>query len=67
MAEGRAHISMERKSDMSIYGWITMILSVGGATVLLVWCFYKALTIPHETERLHGFDAAEELPDRDKH
>lgn len=51
---------------MSIYGWLTLVLSVGGSTVLLVWCFYKALTIPQEVEKLHGYDAAEERVPHDE-
>lgn len=44
---------------MSIYAWMTMIISVGGVTFLLLWCFYKILTTPDEIEKIHGFEASE--------
>lgn len=37
-------------------GWIIMLLSVGGVVALFVWCVYKVLTTPEETEHLHGFE-----------
>jgi hypothetical protein len=46
---------------MTLSGWIIMILSVGTVTLLLTWCVYKVLTIPEETEHLHGFE--QETPD----
>lgn len=42
-----------------------MILSVGGVTLLTVWCFYKTMTIPHETEKMHGYDISN-MPDNPK-
>ena len=39
---------------MTIYGWITMLLSVGSVVFFLSWCFYKALSTPQEPEKLHG-------------
>jgi hypothetical protein len=36
-------------------GWIVMILSVGSVTVLFLWCLWKVLSTPEETEKLHGF------------
>lgn len=51
---------------MTIYGWITMIISVGGVTGLMVWCFYKTLTIPNETEKLHGYDISNMPRDPEK-
>ncbi len=44
---------------MTIYGWLVMFGSVGAVVTLMSWCFYKALTVPQETEKLHGYDAAE--------
>jgi|TARA_B110000438_G_scaffold175584_1_gene167797 hypothetical protein len=46
---------------MSTGGWIIMLLSVGGVTSLLLWCIYKGLTTPGETDKLHGFEG--ETPD----
>ncbi len=39
---------------MTIGGWITMILSVGSVTLLLVWCIWKVLKTPEATRHLHG-------------
>ena len=39
---------------MTIGGWITMIVSVGFVTILLVWCMWKVLTTPEATKHLHG-------------
>lgn len=46
---------------MTLSGWIIMFISVGSVTALLSWCVYKVLTIPRETERVHGFE--QETPD----
>ena len=46
---------------MTSSGWIIMILSVGAVSALLIWCVYKVLTIPEETEHIHGFE--QETPD----
>lgn len=46
---------------MTSSGWIIMILSVGAVSALLTWCVYKVLTIPQETEHIHGFE--QETPD----
>lgn len=43
-----------------------MIISVGGVTGLMVWCFYKTLTIPNETEKLHGYDISNMPRDPEK-
>lgn len=40
-----------------------MLISVGTVTALLVWCVYKVLTIPKETEHIHGFE--QETPDKE--
>lgn len=47
---------------MTIGGWIVLILSVSSVTVLFVWCIWKVLSIPEETEKLHGFEF--ETPDQ---
>lgn len=46
---------------MTIYGWLVMLLSVGSVVVLFIWCIYKVLTVPGETEHIHGFES--EPPD----
>lgn len=35
-------------------GWIAMLLSVGGVTLLLGWCIYKVLSTPESTRHLHS-------------
>jgi hypothetical protein len=46
---------------MTLAGWLIMAISVGLVTALLIWCVYKVLTVPNETERVHGFE--QETPD----
>lgn len=46
---------------MTAAGWFIMILSVGSVSALLVWCIYKVLSTPQETEHIHGFE--QEPPD----
>lgn len=46
---------------MTTAGWIIMLLSVGSVSLLLVWCIYKVLTTPEETDHIHGFE--QEPPD----
>jgi len=41
---------------MTTSGLIVMLLSVGTVTVLFVWCIYKVLSTPHETEKVHGVE-----------
>jgi len=48
---------------MTIAGFLIMLVSVGFATGLFVWCLYKVLTTQGESEHLHGFEA--EPPDVD--
>lgn len=43
-------------------GWMVMTLAVGGATALVVWCFYKVFSTPGSTEHLHS-QADIETPD----
>lgn len=50
---------------MTAGGWMVMLVSVGMVTAAFVWCLWKVLTTPEETEKVHGFefetpDAAEE-------
>ncbi len=42
-------------------GWTVMILSVGIVTGVFVWCLWKVLATPDESEKLHGFSF--ETPD----
>lgn len=46
---------------MNTGGWIIMGLSVGTVSLLFVWCIYRVLTTPGETEHMHGFEM--ETPD----
>jgi hypothetical protein len=46
---------------MTPSGWTVMVLSVGSVTLLFLWCVWKVLTTPDETEKLHGFSF--ETPD----
>ena len=46
---------------MTIAGWIIMLVSIGTVSALFLWCFYKVLKTPGETERLRGFEI--ETPD----
>lgn len=48
---------------MTAAGWLIMVLSVGCVCALLVWCVYKVLSIPDETEHVHGFE--QETPDNE--
>jgi hypothetical protein len=49
---------------MSTAGWIILILSVGTFSSLFVWCIWKVMTIPGESEHVHGFEV--ETPDVSK-
>jgi hypothetical protein len=46
---------------MTTGGWIVMALSVGTVTSLLTFCIWKVLTVPGESEHVHGFEF--ETPD----
>jgi len=46
---------------MTTAGWFIMILSVGTVSALLIWCIFKVITTPEETEHIHGFE--QETPD----
>lgn len=41
---------------MTLWGWLTMLASVGGTTAWVIWCFWRVLRTPDETEKLHGID-----------
>lgn len=41
---------------MTLAGWIIMAGSVGGTTAWVVWCFWKVLSTPEETEKIHGIE-----------
>jgi len=43
-------------------GWVVMLLSVGGVTLLLAWCIYKVFATPGSTARIHS-QADIETPD----
>jgi hypothetical protein len=42
-------------------GWIIMLVSVGSVTALFLWCIWKVLTTPGESDHVHGFEI--ETPD----
>jgi hypothetical protein len=46
---------------MTVGGWIVMLVSVISVTVVFIWCLWKVLTTPDESEKLHGFSV--ETPD----
>lgn len=39
---------------LTVAGWIVMLASVGFVTLLLIWCIWKVLSTPGETEHLHS-------------
>jgi hypothetical protein len=39
---------------MNLWGWLIMLASVLGTTAWVVWCFWKVLRTPEETDKLHG-------------
>lgn len=46
---------------MTAGGWVVLGMSVGVVVALFLWCVWKVLTTPGETERMHGFEF--ETPD----
>jgi hypothetical protein len=38
---------------MTSAGWMVMAFSVGTVTILFLWCVYKVLTAPEQTENVH--------------
>ena len=49
---------------MTLGGWLILVPSVGTVVGLFVWCIYKVLSTPSETEKLHGFDT--HTPDEER-
>ena len=44
---------------MTALGWIFMLVSVGGVTILTAWCFYRVLGAPPEAEtKIKDFHSA---------
>ena len=39
---------------MSLYGWVILVISVGGTTGFLVWCLARVLKNHSQKGRLHG-------------
>jgi hypothetical protein len=39
---------------MTAAGWIFLIVSCGGVTVLTLWCFWRVLTLPTAAEDIHA-------------
>ena len=37
---------------MSLTGWLTMIISIGGVLAVAAWAYYKVLSTPRETGHL---------------
>lgn len=50
---------------MNLWGWIIMLLSVGGTTFSIIWCIIRVLSKPGETEKIHG-QIDIHTPDRDQ-
>ncbi len=48
---------------MTLGGWIVMVVSVATVTAAFVWCLWKVLTTPEESEKVHAFEF--ETPDVD--
>lgn len=46
---------------MTSGGWFVLAVSVGAVVALFVWCVWKVLTTPGESEHMHGFEF--ETPD----
>ncbi len=43
----------ESPAPLSVYGWITMVIAVGGVALFLGWCIYKIVMTPGSTGHLH--------------
>lgn len=48
---------------MTIEGWLTMIISIGGVLTLAVWCFSKVLAQPKPEDDLSRIEL--QTPDMD--
>lgn len=59
-----AQQAMTEDFHLTAGGWGVMLLSVGFVTGLLLWCMWRVLATPGETEHLHS-QADIETPDID--
>jgi hypothetical protein len=50
---------------MTTGGLLIMILSVGTVTSLFAWCVWKVLTLPSESDKVHGV-VAKHTPDEEE-
>ena len=50
---------------MSLTGWLTMIVSIGGVLTAAAWAYYKVLSTPKETEHL-GPEYFESMPEEER-
>lgn len=41
---------------MTLSGLLVMLLSVSTVTSLFIWCVFKVLTTPQETEKVHAVE-----------
>ncbi|MFW5830137.1 MAG: hypothetical protein ACOCXA_07740, partial [Planctomycetota bacterium] len=55
--------SSGRRSGMTLMGWIIMLLSVGGVSLLFALCILRVIRTPGASGHLHGFEM--ETPDHD--
>jgi hypothetical protein len=51
---------------MTIAGWITLIVSVGGVTALFVWCVIRVLTTPPRDHELAHVEPIEQSKANDR-
>lgn len=49
---------------MTTGGFIIMIISVGTVSLLFVWCIWKVLSTPGESEHIHGYEG--DLPESER-
>lgn len=56
-----AQDATENVTELTVGGWIVMLLSVGFVTCLLAWCIVKVLREPDAEHRLHS--SLDEPPD----
>lgn len=38
---------------MTAAGWLFLIVSCGGVTALVLWCFWRVLSLPAPSEEIH--------------
>ncbi len=48
---------------MNDAGWIVLGLSLGGFLSLFIFCMYKVLRTPHESQHIEGFEKMTPLDD----